>query len=102
MCLLTDKIKLCTCKSTNVNALKHYWILHRYNKHKNIDIVDLLMPPEAVNTNYADNKKMLQQSINAADIFDFATDFKAKDVLKITLNANPRGMEENTTFYFQF
>jgi len=45
---------------------------------------------------------MLLQRINAADVFDFATDFKAKDVLEITLKADPKETEENATFYFQF
>ena len=30
MCLVSDKIKFCTCVSGSVNKLQHYWIWHHY------------------------------------------------------------------------
>jgi len=31
MCLVSDKIKFCTCTSKNYETLKHYWLLYRHD-----------------------------------------------------------------------
>lgn len=38
MCKVSDKIKFCSCATTNVQRLKHYWVWHQYNKDKSIII----------------------------------------------------------------
>ena len=41
MCKISDKLKLCTCKTENIEQLKNYWILYKYHKS---DIIMMGLP----------------------------------------------------------
>jgi hypothetical protein len=64
MCVVTDKIKFCTCLSSTTDKLKHYWILHRYNKSKNEMIIGEPISPSTFSLNYDINKAALVNRIN--------------------------------------
>jgi len=102
MCLVSDKIKFCTCLSSSTNRLKHYWILHRYDKYKRDDVVGIPMfSPEFI-LNYEENKETILKRINEADAFDFDTDFKEKDHLEIVLNNSNAEISKIAFYCFIF
>jgi hypothetical protein len=85
MCIVSKNIKFCTCKSTSVDQLNHYWLLHRRNKDKNEIIIGEVMLPSFA-TNDEQNLQTLEIRLNELDAFDFETAFKNKDILEIVLN----------------
>lgn len=103
MCIISDKIKLCTCKASSTNRLQNYWVLHRRNKDKNIMIVgEVMLPsfewfhPKEYKKNYA----TLANRVNEGDVFDVPMVFKAKDVLELVFNNNHE--IERATYGFKY
>jgi hypothetical protein len=91
MCIIADKIKLCTCKASSTNRLQNYWVLHRRNKEKNIMIVGEVMLPSFEwfhPKEYKKNYVTLENRVNEGDVFDVPMVFKAKDVLELVFNNN--------------
>jgi hypothetical protein len=43
MCLVSKDIKFCTCEVVDYEELPHYRVLHRYNRHKEIQILGSLV-----------------------------------------------------------
>lgn len=87
MCTLSNQIKLCSCKVSSPDKLKHYWVLYRRNKDKNEIVVgQLLLPGEAVALHYESNYQTLENRLQALDVFDLQLDFKTGDVLEIVIN----------------
>ena len=87
MCVISDKIKLCTCKVTSTGRLQHYWVLNRRNLEKNIMIVgEVMIPFEWIDPNYKKNYVTLENRINEGDVFDIPITFKTKDVLELVFN----------------
>lgn len=101
MCQVSDKIKFCSCATTNPRNLKYYWVWHQYNKDKNVMIVgEVFLPDYKSDKNKSYNKKTILKRLSEADAFDRVLDFKNKDVLEIALNN-----EQNSnliTYCFQF
>ncbi|MCZ8331357.1 MAG: hypothetical protein O9282_08600 [Flavobacterium sp.] len=85
MCIVSKNIKFCTCKSTSIEQLNHYWLLHRRNKDKNEIIIGEVMLPSFA-TYDEKNLKTLETRLNELDAFDFDTDFKNKDILEVVLH----------------
>lgn len=89
MCTIFKKIKLCSCKSSSPNKLKHYWILYRRNKDKNEIIVgQMLLPDEAVTLHFESNYSTLETRLQEPDAFDVVLDCKTGDVLEIVMDNN--------------
>jgi hypothetical protein len=87
MCTISNKIKLCSCKVSSSDKLKHYWVLHRRNKDKNEMVVgQLLLPGEDVALHYESNYQTLENRLQESDVFDLQLDFKTRDVLEIVIN----------------
>lgn len=102
MCIVTNKLKFCTCKTGSVEQLKHYWILYRYNSKKEWNVIGEVILPMELSTNYEENKKTLSQRINETDAFDFATDFKDNDCLEISINNPETDVNPHSKFCFSF
>lgn len=105
MCVISDKIKLCSCKASSTDGLQHYWVLYRRNKDKNEMIVGEVMisffkwfHPDKYNENYA----ILANRVNDGDVFDVPMVFKAKDVLELVFNNNDDSLRATYGFkYFK-
>jgi hypothetical protein len=101
MCQVSEKIKFCSCATTNPINLKNYWIWHQYNKDKNVMIVgNVFLPDYKSDKNKKYNKKTILKRLSEADAFDRVADFKNKDVLEIVLNNNQSN--NSITYCFQF
>lgn len=91
MCKVSDKLKLCTCK-TDVNALKHYWIFYSYAKGKNNYIVGEPMLPAFISPeDDRFNQQALINLLNGHNCFDSGIEPVDKDrlVISFTIGKGP-------------
>ena len=103
MCIVSDKIKFCTCAESDVSQLKHYWILYRFNKlKKGWMIGDLMFPEPIIDPQYDLNENTILARLNENDAFDVAMTFKNKDVLEVTINNKPKKGESTYSYSFQY
>jgi len=101
MCKVSDKIKFCSCATTNVQRLKHYWVWHQYNKDKSIIIYsEIFISFDEFDPKYKSNQNTILNRLSETDAFDKELDFKNKDVLEIVLNNHSE--IDRRTYYFQF
>lgn len=87
MCLISDKIKLCTCSTEDLDKLrlKHFWILDRLVKGKNEMVVGMIAMPYPIDASInIHNQILLLEKLNEGNIFDKPMEFKQNDLLSIT------------------
>jgi hypothetical protein len=104
MCIVSDKIKFCTCEVGSFDELPHYWLLYRFNKNK-LWIVEGLaeMPAEyLINSPYALNVETFIKRLNEPDAFDKPIKFKSKDRIEIVLNNLSENESDRMTFCFEY
>ncbi len=104
MCEVSDNIKFCTC-SSDVENLKHYWVLHR--KSKNLEEMQIcvgtyIMPNEKAMGFLEINTKTLVKRLNEPDAFDVVLELKNKDILEVVLNNNSKNYEDRITYAFEY
>lgn len=103
MCIVSDKIKFCTCVSGSYEALPHYWLLYRFNKEKDLMWVgEPVMPLGFLQPDYTLNAQTLCKRLNEADAFDKVIEFKPKDQLEIVINNLSENEMERMTFCFKY
>lgn len=103
MCIVSDKIKFCTCANGSVENLKHYWILYRYIKDKEEYCMgEPMMPTSMRDLSFEDNQTTLLNRLNEPDAFDVPLKFKAKDLLEIVINNNASDFDKIFTYTFKF
>jgi hypothetical protein len=104
MCLLSNKIKFCTCAISDTEKLKHYWILYRLDKNKNIICVGQPIFPilSMIDINCKVNKTVLLDRINEVDAFDVPLSLQNKDILEIVINNNNAMGIDSFTYTFKF
>ncbi|MFG6685218.1 hypothetical protein ACGK9U_01445 [Mariniflexile sp. HNIBRBA6329] len=102
MCKVSDKIKFCTCvdEKVDIEELNHYWVLHRYNKNKDLIVVGMPTLPQMFNPMFDINEELLLNTLNSADAFDKNLDLKPGDRLEVVLCNHGRSNE--VTLYFNF
>ncbi|MBS1756728.1 MAG: hypothetical protein JSU03_05575 [Bacteroidetes bacterium] len=90
MCIVSDKLKLCTCKTENVEQFKHYWILYKYQK-SGIDLVGIPMLPQEWEIGKETdeyNYRRLEKMLNAESCFDIDIELRNKDILEMHFSCN--------------
>jgi hypothetical protein len=103
MCLVSDKIKFCTCISKNHETLKHYWLLYRHDKNKDVFILgDPIMPTSMRDPNFEINQSTLLVRLNEPDAFDVPLQSQTKDKLVITINCQSGEMDNLFTYAFAY
>ena len=106
MCIVSDKIKFCTCgegafEEDAYEDLPHYWLLHRFNKQKDLMIMGMpVMPLDFLQPNYLLNAQTLGERLNENDAFDKIIAFKPKDQLEIVINNLSDNAADRMTFCF--
>lgn len=98
MCLISDKIKFCTCKG-NAEKLKNYWVLYRKRPKGDYDMILGAPRMPASNLNFTINVDTLQNRLNEADAFDTPIEFKARDRFNIYISS---GLENGEFFSYTF
>lgn len=103
MCLVSNKIKFCTCVTGAVENLQHYWILYRFQKGKDEFILGLpLMPSSMTDPNFIPNELTIVSRLNEQDAFDSPIVFCTKDILEVVINNNATDQDKRFTFSFEF
>jgi hypothetical protein len=101
MCIISDKIKFCTCSNSPVEKLKHYWILYRYAKDREAFCMgEPMMPTSMIDSSFAENQATILNRLNEIDAFDIPLKFKAKDLLEIVINNNSK-FQDSFTYSFK-
>ena len=99
MCTVSDKLKLCACKTENVERLKHYWILYKYQKSEVIMMGEPMLPQEweigKENNKY--NKTKLETLLNERNCFDVDLRINNKDILELNFSYTSKTNPEITT-----
>ncbi|SDE25101.1 hypothetical protein [Niabella drilacis] len=98
MCTVSDKLKLCTCKTENVEQLKHSWILYKYHKSEVILMGEPMLPQEyeigKENEEY--NKKKLETLLNERNCFDVDLTINNKDILELNFSCTSKANPDRT------
>ena len=102
MCIVSDKIKFCTCATGDVEKLKHFWKLYRFNNGNELICMGTpMIPTSIIDTSFKLNKTALLNRINEVDSFDIPLELKPKDLLEIVINNNINGIDR-FTYSFKF
>jgi len=104
MCLISNKIKFCTCndEDLDVEELNNYWILFRYNPDKFEKIVGLFILPKEDTSFFELNKETILNRLKEQDAFDTPIEFKSRDRLLISINNDRANVEEDMIYFFKF
>ena len=108
MCVVSDKIKFCTCVEGDFEEgayeeLPHYWILHRFNNQKGLMVMGMpVMPLDYLQPNYSLNAQIVGDRLNEKDAFDKIIEFKPKDQLEIVINNLSDDELDRMSFCFIF
>ena len=101
MCLVSDKIKFCTCVSGSVDKLQNYWIWHHYVNGSMETCLGLsMMPTSLTDPNFIINETTLLNRINETDAFDFPIQPLNKDLFEIVINNQAADYENRVTYTF--
>jgi hypothetical protein len=107
MCVVSDKIKFCSCveEGVDITKLDNYWILYRLNpksatEEVNFNEIEIgkLVKPEAEST-FQINENIIAKRLNESEAFDIQIKFKNKDTLVIYLTNN---LLERFSYQFEF
>ena len=102
MCIVSDKIKFCTCVTGSYEDLPHYWLLYRFNKRKDLQCMGATKLLDLTQGNYTLNAQTIGNRLNEADAFDKVIDFKPNDQLEIVINNLSEDESERITFCYRF
>ena len=103
MCLVSDKIKFCTCISKNYETLKHYWLLYRHDKDKDEFVLGSpILPTSMRDLNFEINQSTLLARLNEPDAFDVPLQLKTDDRLVVTINCQSDEVENPFTYAFDY
>jgi hypothetical protein len=83
MCTVSDKLKLCTCETENVEKLKHYWILKRPTEKKHFMVGEILPPANIDENAYELNQKNILAQLNNGNCFDIELQHQENDILEL-------------------
>ena len=102
MCKISSKIKFCTCINDNVDIeeLDHYWVLHRYNKDKNVSVMGIPALPSDLQPHFEVNETLLIDTLNTTDAFDKNIELEKGDRLEVVLCNNSKDNELYYNFKF--
>lgn len=99
MCEVSEKIKFCTCKNVDVESLKHFWVLYRFEKDSEKDIMgEPVLPTLYRDANVFWNQAVLEERLNENDAFDFEVKFRNRDKFVVHLSCG----REDFTYSFIF
>lgn len=91
MCKVSDKLKLCSCKTESAGTLKHYWVLTRPADKDEYIVGDILPPADIGEQIQKFNINSLRKHLNSGNCFDVELIHQENDILEFhfTCNKNP-------------
>ena len=101
MCSVSEKITLCTCEIVDINSLKHYWALFRYNPEQGEILVGQPINMDSfLQVNDPHNPVLLCNKLNEGNLFDKPVALNEKDRLLISIHFS--GNEYPTNYGFEY
>ena len=102
MCLVSKEIKFCTCEEESTSERPNYWVLHRFNKDKDLRIMgNIIRPDKDLEPNYISNKKTILNRLKKPNAFDKDISFVEGDVLSIVLNSSDSKKREDFCYEYK-
>lgn len=91
MCEVSDQLKLCSCKTKNVEYLKHYWVLKRHNGENNCLVGEAILPANIGEDADKVNIRTIGKMLNCGNCFDIELQHQENDILELhfTFHADP-------------
>ena len=83
MCQVSNEIKLCSCKTKDVEQLKHYWVLSRIGVSDYFVVGEIFFPADIGKEKTRLNKKVILSLLNTGEIFDIEMQHRQNDILKL-------------------
>lgn len=103
MCIVSDKVKFCTCKDIDLKDQPNTWILYRYNPEKEIRIMgSLAFPAYKYEPEYEINRETFLMRLNEEDAFDVPIDFHEKDRIDISIETTVNGQPEQAFYCYKY
>jgi hypothetical protein len=103
MCIVSDKVKFCSCITGNYKAWPHYWLLYRIDgKKKWMFMGEPIVPEGLLEANYELNRETLASRLNESDAFDLPLVLKPKDRIMIVINNLAKDAMQRMTFCFSY
>lgn len=103
MCQVYADVTFCTCSEFEIDqiqSLKNYWVLYRYNEALNVLIVGEIMFDDMFKKYNPNNLvELVLKKLNNNTLFDKSIDFVDKDRLHVSLELNQVNL--NYGFVFQ-
>ncbi len=95
MCQVSDKIKLCSCKTKDVTELKHYWVL-MCPENKEGEMLGTIIPPADIGEQLEKlNIHTLRTQLNNGNCFDVELLHQEKDILELHFTCTPQPKTES-------
>ncbi|MFV0158242.1 hypothetical protein OBK24_07205 [Empedobacter falsenii] len=102
MCQVYADVTFCTCSDfeiDQVQSLKNYWVLYRYNEALNVVIVGEIMLDDMFKKYNPNNLvDLVLKKLNDNTLFDKSIDFVYKDRLHVSLELN----QGNLNYGFEY
>ena len=99
MCKVSDKLKLCSCKTENVEKLRHYWVLNRPFKRGD-SILGTILPPADIGEQLEKlNIHTLQKQLNNGNCFDIELIHQENDILELHFTCKQDPMIDQAKSY---
>ena len=83
MCQVSDKIKLCSCKTKDVEQLKHYWVLNRPKNKDEVMLGDIIPPADIGEQLEKLNIHTLRTQLNNENCYDVVLLHEENDILEL-------------------
>ena len=83
MCKISNQLKLCTCKTNDVQSLKYYWVLKSPNTSGSEILGEIMMPADVPLETELHNQETLTKLLNAGNCFDVRINHLENDVLEL-------------------
>src|SRR5688572_18962042 len=101
MCTVSDKIKLCSCK-TDATRLRHYWVLNRVDHTDTLTLGDIVCPPRLSDHTHKLNKKLLLQLLNNGNCFDVEMQHQEGNILELHFTCQDPFSREDAPLTYAF
>lgn len=83
MCKVSNKLKLCSCKTIDVERLKHYWILYRPNNDGHCIVGEMILPANIGEKADKYNSNTIRKNLNEGNCFDVEMQHQENDILEL-------------------
>ena len=83
MCKVSNKLKLCSCKVSNIKTLKDYWILNRPTDTNECIMGEAILPADIGEQAERYNITALRKLLNDGNCFDIEIQHQENDILEL-------------------